>query len=77
MVPKGPFKQVNNTKTSIINCSNHFEVLSITDDDNDIDGKSGISENMITEEFLTSDGVRNSNKIQKSCITNRKYKNNT
>ena len=66
--------------TFVINCSNHFEDLFITDDgdddDDDNDSKSGISEN-ITEEFLTNDGVRNSNKTQKSCITNTKYQNKT
>ena len=78
MVPKGPLKQENDTEKFRINNSNHFEVLSITDDDDDDDNdsKSGKLENTITEEFLTNDDVRNKKKIQRSCITNRKYKNN-
>ena len=74
-VPKGPLKQGNNTETSRINCSNRFEVFSTTDDDDDNDSKSGKSDNIIVEESLTNDDVRNrKNKIQKSCITNRKHK---
>ena len=77
-VPKGLLKQGNNTEISRISCSNRFEVFSTTDDDDDDDddnSKSGKSDNIITEESLTNDDVRNrKNKIQKSCITNRKYK---
>ena len=77
-VPKGPLKQSNNTETFRINCSNRFEVLPTTDDneDDDNDRKCEKSENNTTEEFLTNDDVMNRTKIQKSCITNRKYKNN-
>ena len=53
-VPKGPLKQGKNTETTRINCSNRFEVFSITDDDDDDDddkdSKSGKSDNIITEE---------------------------
>ena len=71
MVPKGPLKHGNNTETSRINCSNRFEIFSTTDDDDD--SKSGKSDNIITEESLTNDDVRKrKNKIQKSCITNKK-----
>ena len=77
MVPKGPFKQGSNTETSRINYSNGFQVLSKTDDDNDNDNKSGKSDNTIIEDFLTNCDVRNWKKIQKSCITNKNYKNNS
>ena len=77
MVPKGPFKQGSNTETSRINYSNGFQVLSKTDGDNDNDNKSGKSDNTITEDFLTNCDVRNWKKIQKSCITNKNYKNNS
>ena len=74
-VPKGPLKQENNTEISRINCSSRFEVFSTTDDDDDNDSKSGKSDNIITEDSLTNDDVSNrKNKIQKSCITNRKHK---
>ena len=80
-VPKGLLKQGNNTEISRISCSNRFEVFSTTDDDDDDDddnSKSGKSDNVITEEYLTNDDVRNRKvKIQKSCITNRKHKKNT
>ena len=74
MVPKGPLKQGNNTETSRINCSNRFEVFSTTNNDDDNDSKSEKSDNIITEESLTNDDVSNrKNKIQKSCITDRKH----
>ena len=57
-----------------MNCRNRFEIFSTTDDDNDNDSKSGKSDNIVTEESLTNDDVRNrENKIQKSCITNRNH----
>ena len=77
-VPQGPLKRGNNTGTFRINCSNRFEVLSTTEDDDD-DGnesKSGKSESTIAEEFSANYDVRNRKKIQKSCISNGKYKNN-
>ena len=76
-VPKGPLKQENKMKTFRIKCNKHFEIFSTTDNDGDDHKiKSGKSENTITENYLTNDDVSNRKKVQKSCITNRKYKNN-
>ena len=77
-VSKGLLKEGSNTETSRINYSNCFEVFSTTENDDDNDSESEKSENIITEESLTNDDVRNrKNKIKKSCITNRKHKKNT
>ena len=71
-VQKGPLQQENNTETFRIICSNRFEVLATTDnDDNDNDSKSGKSEKIVSKEFLRNDDVKNRKKIQVSCITNR------
>ena len=77
-VLKGPLKEGSNTETSRINYSNCFEVFSTTENDDDNDSESGKSDNIISEESLTNNYVRNrKNKIQKSCITNRKHEKKT
>ena len=68
-VQKGPLQHENNTETFRIICSNRFEVLATTDnDDDDNDSKLGKSEKIMSKVFLRNDDVKNGKKKQVSCI---------